>query len=65
MAKINLVNFFNETRQEVAKVTWPTRKETGMTTVMIVIMALVAGVFFLIVDSGVGFVIGKILGMRS
>jgi preprotein translocase subunit SecE len=65
MAKINLIEFARETRREIAKVTWPTRKETVMTTVMIVIMALLAGVFFLAVDSAMGFTISKILGMTS
>lgn len=61
----NLVEFFRETRREIAKVTWPTRKETTMTTVMIVVMALAAGIFFFIADSALGYVISLILGMRS
>ena len=61
----NLVEFFRETRREIAKVTWPTQRETVMTTVMIIAMALLAGVFFFIADSVLGFVISKILGMRS
>lgn len=61
----NLVEFFRETRREIAKVTWPTRKETMMTTVMIVAMALLAGLFFFIADSALGYVISSILGMRS
>jgi len=59
-----MVGFYKETNQEVVKVTWPTRKETVMTTVAIVVMALIAGLFFLVVDSGLGYVISKILGMR-
>lgn len=65
MAKFNLTEFARETRREIAKVTWPTQKETVMTTVMIVAMALMGGVFFLGVDSVIGFGIGKILGMAS
>ena len=61
----NIVEFFRETKREVAKVTWPTRKEIVMTTIMIVAMALLAGVFFFIADSVLGYVIGKILGMRA
>lgn len=63
MAKIT--EFFRETRREVSKVTWPTQKETTMTTVMIVVMALLAGVFFFIVDSMLGYTISNILGMRG
>ena len=65
MAKLNLIEFAQETKRETAKVTWPTRKETVMTTVMIVVMALVAGVFFFAVDSALGFAIRKILGMGA
>ncbi len=61
----NIVEFFRETRREVAKVTWPTRKETVLTTVMIVAMAVVAGLFFFLVDGMLGFVISRILGMTS
>ncbi|MDD2325783.1 MAG: preprotein translocase subunit SecE [Alphaproteobacteria bacterium] len=61
----NIVEFFRETRREVAKVTWPTRKETVLTTVMIVVMAVVAGLFFFLVDGMLGFVISRILGMTS
>ncbi len=60
----NLVEFFNETKREVAKVTWPTRREISMTTMMIVAMALMGGVFFFFVDTALGFTIGKILGMQ-
>ena len=63
--KFSFGEFFVETRREIAKVTWPTRKETVMTTVMIVGMALLAGVFFLIVDWALGFTIGHILGVAS
>ena len=41
----NLIEFFRETKREIAKVTWPTQRETGMTTVMIVGMALLCGLF--------------------
>jgi preprotein translocase subunit SecE len=64
-ARFNLLEFFRETRRELAKVTWPTRRETVMTTAMIVAMALIVGLFFLAIDSGLGYVIGKILGMRG
>jgi preprotein translocase subunit SecE len=63
--KVSLADFVRETRVEIAKVTWPTRKETLTTTVMIVLMALVTGIFFLAIDSGLGFVISRILGMHS
>ncbi|MFY9287688.1 MAG: preprotein translocase subunit SecE [Alphaproteobacteria bacterium] len=61
----NPVEFVQETNREIKKVTWPTRKETVMTTVMIVVMALITGVFFLAIDSALGFAISRILGMKS
>ncbi len=39
-----------EVRQEASKVTWPTRKETGLSTVMVFIMVIVAALFFFVVD---------------
>jgi preprotein translocase subunit SecE len=62
---MNLIEFARETQREIAKVTWPTRRETVTTTVIIVIMALVVGAFFLGVDSVLGAVISRILGMSS
>jgi preprotein translocase subunit SecE len=61
--KSGLVDFARETKREIEKVTWPTRKEISMTTFLIVVFALITGVFFLVVDSGLGFVVSKLLGM--
>ena len=62
MAKINPGQFVREVRQEVAKVTWPTRKETGISTAMVFLFVFLASIFFLIVDQilqfGVKFVFG-------
>ena len=62
MAKTNPFNFLQQVRDEVAKVTWPTRNETGVTTLMVVAMAFVAALFFLLADwlmgSGVSLVLG-------
>jgi preprotein translocase subunit SecE len=60
-----LTDFVRETQREIAKVTWPTRKEITMTTILIVIFALVTGGFFLMVDSGLGYVVSQLLGMNS
>jgi len=63
--KGGLGDFIRETRREIAKVTWPTRKEITMTTTLIVVFAIVAGVFFLAVDTGLGWIVSHILGMNS
>ena len=46
----NPMEFVAEVRQEVAKVTWPTWKEVWITTVMVLIMVVLATLFFLFVD---------------
>ena len=63
--KASLSDFVVETRREIAKVTWPARKEIVLTTSMVVLLALVAGVFFLAVDSALGAVVSRILGMNN
>jgi preprotein translocase subunit SecE len=50
MTKPNIAQFVREVRQETAKVTWPTRRETDISTGMVVIMVVVAAIFFLVVD---------------
>ncbi|MDX2264153.1 MAG: preprotein translocase subunit SecE [Hyphomicrobiales bacterium] len=46
----NPLEFFQQVRAEVAKVVWPTRNETVLTTVMVLIMATLAALFFLLAD---------------
>jgi preprotein translocase subunit SecE len=57
------VRFIREVRQEVVgKVTWPSRKETGITTAMVFVMVLIMSLFFLLVDVVLGGAVSKILG---
>jgi len=63
MAKTNPAQFMREVRQEVSKVTWPSRRETGVTTVMVFVMSVIAAVFFLVVDEVISLVIQLILGI--
>ena len=51
MAKNSPVEFFRQVNQERKKVTWPTRKETTITTIMVFVMVVVASIFFLAVDT--------------
>jgi len=44
------MKFFREVRSELAKVTWPTGRETTVTTIMVLVFATVASLFFLLVD---------------
>ena len=65
MAKVSPFKFLQEVRAEGQKVTWPTRKEITTTTTLIVVFAIIAGVFFLAVDTGLGWIVSHILGMNS
>ncbi len=46
----NPAQFVNEVRNETAKVVWPSRKEAGMTTLMVFIMATIVAIFFFFID---------------
>jgi preprotein translocase subunit SecE len=50
MARTNPFEFLQQVRTEVSKVTWPTRRETVITTVMVVLMSIAAALFFLAAD---------------
>jgi preprotein translocase subunit SecE len=59
MAKLNPFKFLQEVRQETNKVTWPSRRETAITT------AMVAAVFFLLADQLIRIVVTLVLGIAS
>lgn len=46
----NPLQFIQQTRSEVAKVVWPTRREVGLTTIMVFVMATITSIFFFLVD---------------
>ena len=62
MARLNPVQFVQEVRQEVAKVTWPTRKEVWITTIAVLVMVTLASIFFMLADQVMGYVVSFILG---
>lgn len=57
------IQFFREVNQEGRKVTWTTRNETIVTTVMVLIMVALAAVFFWLVDLVIGASINWFLGL--
>ncbi|MDX1422559.1 MAG: preprotein translocase subunit SecE [Kiloniellales bacterium] len=65
MAKINPGQFVREVRQEVSKVTWPSRKETTITTGMVLLMVVLAALFFFLVDQVLAFGVRQILGLGA
>ena len=50
MAKTSATEFIQQVRQEVSRVTWPSRKETMVTTAMVFLMVFIAAAFFFLVD---------------
>ena len=63
MAKISPFKFLQEVRAEAEKVTWPTRKETTVTTIMVFVMVAIASVFFLVADQIMRVAVTTILGI--
>lgn len=65
MPAMNPAKFIREVRQEVSKVSWPSRKETMISVIMVLVLAIVAGVFFLLVDGLLSWGIRMILGLGA
>jgi preprotein translocase subunit SecE len=65
MARTNPLQFIQQVRAEVAKVVWPTRREVGLTTVMVMIMATLFATFFFLVDLVIRFGLETILAFAS
>ena len=63
MAKTSPAQFVRQVRQELDKVTWPTRRETTITTVMVGIMVALTAVFFVLVDLVLSYGVRTILGL--
>ena len=62
MARTSPAKFIQEVRQETAKVTWPSWKETRMTTLMVFVMVVVVSVFLSLADYLIGNAMRLILG---
>jgi preprotein translocase subunit SecE len=63
MARTSPFEFLQQVRTEVSKVTWPTRKETLITTVMVFVMVILAAIFFLVADQVLSFAVSFVLGI--
>lgn len=60
-AKTTPFTFLQQVRSEVAKVTWPTRRETMISTLMVIVMVAFASVFFFVADQVLGYLVGLIM----
>jgi preprotein translocase subunit SecE len=65
MPKISPFKFMQEVRAEASKVTWPTRKETTVTTIMVFVMVFVASIFFLLSDQIMRIAVSFVLGINT
>jgi preprotein translocase subunit SecE len=63
MAKTNAAEFVQQVRQELSRVTWPTRKETLITTAMVFAMVFVAAAFFFLVDQALSYIVRFVFGL--
>ncbi len=64
-SKTNPIAFLQQVRSETAKVTWPSRRETMISTVMVFIMVFLAAVFFFAADWLMGWLIGLVLSVGA
>jgi preprotein translocase subunit SecE len=65
MPKISPFKFLQEVRAEAQKITWPTRKETTVTTIMVFVMVFLAAIFFMLADQVMHYVVSLVLGINA
>ena len=65
MAKVSPFKFLQEVRAETDKVTWPTRRETTITTIMVFIMVALSSILFLVADQIIRLAITFVLGIAG
>ena len=65
MAGFNPVQFLNQVKQETAKVVWPSRKETIVSTGMVFVMVFLAALFFFVLDQALHHVVRLVMGIGA
>jgi preprotein translocase subunit SecE len=65
MARVSPFKFLQEVRAEAQKVTWPTRKETTVTTIMVFVMVFITSIFFLLADQVMRLAVSFLLGISN
>ena len=63
--RTNPITFLQQVRAEAAKVVWPTRRETVITTIMVFVFTIFASLFFFLADQVLALVVGYLLGLGS
>jgi preprotein translocase subunit SecE len=61
--RTNPFTFLQQVRQEAAKIVWPSRRETAISTAMVVAMAILASIFFLVADQVMSYGVALVLGI--
>ena len=62
-SKSNPLTFLQQVRAETSKVTWPTRRETMISTLMVIVMVVITAFFFFAVDQFLGWAMGLVLSV--
>ncbi len=65
MARTSPIEFMRQVRQETSKIVWPSRRETIMTGVMVMIMTSLLGIFFLGIDAIFDFIVNTLLRLAQ
>ena len=65
MPKVSPFQFLKEVRTEALKVTWPSRRETVITSAMVFVMVAVASIFFLLADQVMRLLVTTVLGIAG
>jgi preprotein translocase subunit SecE len=63
--RTNPFQFLQQVRAEAAKIVWPSRRETGISTVMVIVFAFMASIFFLLADQVMSRVVSFLLGIGT
>ena len=63
LVNMKYLDFLKEVKQEGKKIVWPTRKETLITTAMVLVMVVIFSIFFLLVDNVIAWFIKTLMGI--
>lgn len=63
--KVSPLQFFRQVRQEVKKVTWPTKKEVYQVSMMVIVIVALASLFFFCVDVVLAWSVKLVLGLGA
>ncbi|UJQ95303.1 preprotein translocase subunit SecE [Mariluticola halotolerans] len=64
MARTNPIVFLQQVRSEISKVVWPSRNETLISTIMVLVMVALASLFFLLADQAISWLVQLMLSIR-